>query len=59
MQPLRRLAHRCVVLLDEIPADLILGQVVGRAIRAGRGICCLGRSGVLFVINITVGRHGC
>lgn len=51
MELLRVFAQGQVVLLDEVPADLILGQVavVGAAGVGGR---------LLRVINITVGRHG-
>lgn len=59
MQPLRRLAHRGVVLLDKVPTDLHLGEVVGRAVGTTGGIWCQGRSGeLLMVTNVAVRRHG-
>ena len=59
MKPVGLPAHGCVVLLHEVPTDFILGKVVGLSLGIGGGLCCLGRSGILVVINITVGRHGC
>lgn len=61
MEFLRRLAKGCVVLLDEVPTNLVLSEVASRAACA-RGIhYCRCRSPQLVggaMINITVCRHG-
>jgi len=56
MKLLGRLAQGRVVLLDEIPADLVLGKILGVGIRPSIGR--LASSSILLVID-TVGCHDC
>lgn len=64
MKLLGVLAQSGVVLLDEVPADLILGQglvlVLGSGGSSGGGLGCrAGRCVLVAVINITVCCHDC
>lgn len=56
MELLGRLAQGSVVLLNEVPTDLVLGEVFGPGI--GVGVCCLSSSRVLLVVD-AVGGHDC
>ncbi len=66
MKLVRGLAQSCVVLLDKVPADLVLREVAGGGASSIRrfdrrcGSILLGRSSQVLVrvIKITVGSHG-